>query len=108
MTLHLPVTPASVGGRPLGPVRARLGSHPRSISRWITRNLLLGLLIIVIVGAAPNSLMAASGTWNGTTDANWATPTNWGGLNVPGTGDTATFNNGGSGRTTLSLGILGV
>lgn len=46
---------------------------------------------------------AASDTWTGTTDATWATSTNWLGGTVPGTGDTATFN-AGSSFTTIDLG----
>ena len=51
-------------------------------------------------------LQAASATWNGTTDADWATLSNWAGgpVTVPGTGETATFNNAGNGNTTLNLG----
>jgi autotransporter-associated beta strand protein len=47
---------------------------------------------------------AASAIWNGTTDGTWATSSNWSTSPVPGTGDTATFNNLGSGFTTLNLG----
>jgi len=61
-------------------------------------------LTFSILTASP--LQAASSTWNGTTDANWATLSNWGGgpVTVPGTGETATFNNAANGRTTLDLG----
>jgi hypothetical protein len=55
---------------------------------------------------ATPSLHAANATWNGTTDANWATLDNWSGppASVPaGSADTATFNNGGNGNTTISL-----
>ncbi|MFA5336914.1 MAG: hypothetical protein WC330_01115, partial [Candidatus Omnitrophota bacterium] len=38
---------------------------------------------------------AADAVWNGTTDAVWATGTNWSATPVPGTGNTATFNNAG-------------
>jgi len=47
---------------------------------------------------------AASDTWAGTTDATWATATNWAGSNVPGSGDTATFNGAGNSNTTINLG----
>jgi autotransporter-associated beta strand protein len=46
---------------------------------------------------------AASDAWTGVTDATWATPTNWLGSSVPGTGDTATFN-AASSNTTIDLG----
>lgn len=47
---------------------------------------------------------AADGTWNGTTDGVWATDTNWSATPVPGTGDTATFDNAGNANTTIDLG----
>ena len=47
---------------------------------------------------------ATSDTWVGTTDTTWATTTNWAGGNVPGTGDTATFNTAGNGNTWIDLG----
>jgi len=50
------------------------------------------------------ALRAASDTWAGTTDPTWATTTNWVGGNVPGAGDTATFNGAGNGNTTIDLG----
>ncbi len=47
---------------------------------------------------------AANGIWNGTAaDSLWATAGNWTG-GVPGPGDTAIFNGGGAGFTTLGLG----
>ena len=47
---------------------------------------------------------AGGGAWNGTSDTNWATTANWSSSPVPGTGNTATFNSGGNGKTTISLG----
>lgn len=49
---------------------------------------------------------ATSDFWDGSTDATWATSTNWltDPVGVPGTGDTATFSNGGNGNTTVNLG----
>src|SRR5947207_1789321 len=52
---------------------------------------------------------ADSATWNGGTpavDGTWANIANWttGIATVPGTGDTATFNNAGGGFTTIDLG----
>jgi autotransporter-associated beta strand protein len=55
------------------------------------------------VGSA-SSAFAASATWNGTTDATWATGTNWSATPVPGTGDTATFNNAGGAVDVINLG----
>lgn len=50
------------------------------------------------------SAFAVSATWNGTTDAVWATGTNWSATPVPGTGDTATFNNAGGAVDVINLG----
>jgi len=47
-------------------------------------------------------LRAAPATWNGTTDANWATTGNWSATPVPGINDTATFNNAGNGHAVIS------
>lgn len=60
---------------------------------------LVGLLFAVIPLAH-----GASATWNGTTDAIWATGTNWSATPVPGTGDTATFNNAGGVVDVIDLG----
>ena len=46
---------------------------------------------------------AASGTWNGTTNALWNLDSNWSAA-FPVTGNTATFNNAGNGNTTIDLG----
>jgi len=61
-------------------------------------------LTAVVVSFFAPSASAISDTWTGTTDTTWATSTNWLGGNVPGTGDTATFNNAGNGNTTIDLG----
>jgi len=73
---------------------------------WLPRKIggvsscaLSALAALVLAPAA----QAASDTWTGTTDATWATSTNWLGGTVPGTGDTATFN-AGSSFTTIDLG----
>lgn len=49
---------------------------------------------------------AASDTWDGSTDATWATGTNWlaDPAIVPGTLETATFNGAGNGNTVINLG----
>ncbi len=73
-----------------------------------TKKLMHGLLFVASLGfllAAPPRLWAASGTWYGTLDNVWSTTNNWNSTNtVPGTGNTATFNNAGNGQTTLDLG----
>ena len=61
------------------------------------------LLAIALLVLSIPSAFAASGTWNGTVDATWA-GANWSATPVPGTGDTATFNNAGNANTTLDLG----
>ncbi|MCX6879980.1 MAG: autotransporter-associated beta strand repeat-containing protein [Verrucomicrobia bacterium] len=52
---------------------------------------------------ATQSAYAASATWNGTSDAMWANATNWSASPVPGTGDTATFNNAGNSNVIIDL-----
>ena len=54
------------------------------------------------------SAQAASGTWNGTTDgawngANWSVSPAPGSTSVTNSADTATFNNAGNGRTTITI-----
>lgn len=68
----------------------------------LPRHALLPLLLAAMAWAA--NIQAASGTWNGTTDGVWATDGNWSATPVPGTGDTATFNNAGNGNKVLDLG----
>ncbi len=51
------------------------------------------------------SLHATSDAWTGASDATWANTLNWLGGNIPGTGDTATFN-AASANTTLTLGAI--
>jgi hypothetical protein len=62
------------------------------------------LTAAIAVSFVAPSASAISDTWTGTTDTTWATSTNWLGGNVPGTGDTATFNDAGNGNTTIDLG----
>ena len=64
----------------------------------------LGFIALAFAGISAPLAHAASDTWVGTMDATWATSTNWLGGSVPGTGDTATFNNAGNGNTTVDLG----
>jgi autotransporter-associated beta strand protein len=60
--------------------------------------------ILIVATFATASSFAASATWNGTTNATWATDTNWSATPAPGAADTATFNNAGNGNTTIDLG----
>ena len=62
---------------------------------------LANLHVIAFVLASAHHATADDAVWNGTTDAAWATPTNWSSdpNPVPGTGNTATFNNAGNGIT---------
>jgi uncharacterized repeat protein (TIGR03806 family) len=62
------------------------------------------LPVLAAIFAASVNLHAASATWNGTADSTWANIANWSASPVPGYTDTATFNNAGDGRTTISLG----
>ena len=54
--------------------------------------------------AAPSAI-AADGQWNGTIDSLWATAGDWSG-GIPGTGNTADFNNAGNGNTTVTIGNI--
>ena len=67
---------------------------------------LANLHIIAFVLASAHHATADDAVWNGTTDAAWATLTNWSSdpNPVPGTGNTATFNNAGNGITAIDLG----
>jgi len=66
------------------------------------RQFTFACILCLLAGAL--SSPAASGTWNGTSSGLWSLAGNWSASPVPGTGDTATFNNGGNGNTTLDLG----
>ena len=67
---------------------------------------LVGASLVLAAPAAAADWLphAADATWIGTTDATWATESNWSAAPVPGTGDIATFNNSGNGNTTIYLG----
>lgn len=67
---------------------------------------LANLHIIAFVLASDHQATADDAVWNGTTDADWATPTNWSSdpNPVPGTGNTATFNNAGGLDDVIDLG----
>jgi autotransporter-associated beta strand protein len=62
-------------------------------------NPFFGTLVVIAMTQAAH---AASATWNGTTDATWA-GANWSASPVPGTGDTATFNNAGGAVDVIDL-----
>lgn len=62
----------------------------------------IGAMVAAAILTAP--AWAVDATWNGTSSAVWATEANWSATPVPGTGDTATFNNTGNANTTLDLG----
>jgi len=83
---------------------AKLGRRVRrNAPDALLRGLAASMALLALFGFNPQALAAVE-TWNGTTDANWATGTDWSGSTAPGTGDTATFNNAGNGNTTISLG----
>ncbi|MEO5912613.1 MAG: autotransporter-associated beta strand repeat-containing protein [Luteolibacter sp.] len=66
--------------------------------------LLASSTALIVATFATSSAFAASATWNGTTNATWATDTNWSATPAPGSADTATFNNAGNANTTIDLG----
>ncbi|MFO7937528.1 MAG: hypothetical protein R6V06_07970 [Kiritimatiellia bacterium] len=49
------------------------------------------------------SLWAASGTWNGSQNAEWTNDANWSGSSYPSGGETATFDNAGNGNISISV-----
>jgi autotransporter-associated beta strand protein len=69
-----------------------------------TPNLMRLILLGVFLRVGMLLSHAASGTWTGATSTSWGTVGNWTASPVPGFPDTATFNNAGNGRTTISLG----
>jgi autotransporter-associated beta strand protein len=66
------------------------------------------LAIALAALLAAHSANATSATWSGATDATWATLTNWSANPVPGSDDTATFDNAGGTLDTIDLGVSGV
>jgi autotransporter-associated beta strand protein len=59
----------------------------------------------VLAFSAISPTHAASDSWDGSTDATWATATNWlTDVSAPGAGESATFNAAGNGNTTIDLG----
>ena len=75
----------------------RISTRPGS--GVMTLSFLIFVAVSMLLCAQPS--LAANATWNGTTDALWSTGTNWSATPVPGTGDTATFNNGGGNNTNI-------
>lgn len=63
-----------------------------------------GSIALAMLALSPAG-RATSDTWTGGADALWANTLNWLGGNIPGTGDTATFN-AASANTTLTLGNI--
>jgi autotransporter-associated beta strand protein len=64
---------------------------------------LLWLAAFAAAGVISNKSFAASGSWTGATDPNWADP-NWSASPPPGIADTARFNSSGGLYTTIDLG----
>lgn len=63
------------------------------------------LALAALAAGWAGTARGANATWYGTMNTVWATTNNWNSsLVVPGTGNTATFNNAGNGNTTLDLG----
>jgi hypothetical protein len=77
---------------------------PIRLVRFGSRRLALALATLL----AAHSANATSATWSGATDATWATLTNWSANPVPGSDDTATFDNAGGTLDTIDLGVSGV
>ena len=71
-------------------------------SETLLRGVACALAVLGLVAVQP--ARASPAIWNGTTNALWATGTNWSTTPVPGTGDTATFNNAGGAVDTIDLG----
>ena len=64
------------------------------------------LVVATATLIAAHAAHATSATWNGNGNALWANTGNWNGppAAVPGSGETATFNNAGNGNTVIDLG----
>ena len=71
-----------------------------------TRTSLILCAVAVLALLAVQTAHAVDATWNGTVDTQWSDVNNWAGppASVPGTGNTATFNNAGNGNVILDLG----
>ncbi len=73
--------------------------NPPFVHRIVRACAISTLLIIQAPPAAP----AASAVWSGASNTLWSAPGNWSASPVPGSGDTATFNNAGGTLDTISL-----
>ena len=72
-------------------------------SRRMGRALLLAAgLAVAGTLALPQGARATTQTWNGTTNGDWNTATNWS-PGVPGAADTALFNNAGNSNTSITF-----
>ena len=82
------------------------GQESQTTMRNLRGSLGIAAVSVLVLAAVSCPALAVDATWNGTTDAFWATLGNWAGppASVPGTGNTATFNNAGNGNTTIDLG----
>lgn len=65
---------------------------------------ILSLSALTLIGS--HTARGVDATWNGTTNAAWATTTNWSASPVPGSGNTATFNNAGGVVDTITTGSI--
>ena len=85
-------------------------SKKTDLNAWerFMRNFKLSLVVTaamaVAVAAVATPSQAVNATWNGTDDGVWATTTNWSTSPVPGTGNTATFDNAGGAVDIINLG----
>lgn len=61
------------------------------------------LFLVSIFLSLATQAVAQSDTWSGSTSAIWTNSGNWVSGNLPGTGHTATFLDGGNGNTTIDL-----
>ncbi|MBU1808108.1 MAG: autotransporter domain-containing protein [Candidatus Omnitrophica bacterium] len=68
------------------------------------RKLFSVITVIAMVSSLSMPVFANDATWNGTTDALWASATNWSDAVWPVAGNTATFNNVGGADDTINLG----
>jgi len=60
-------------------------------------------LLVAIVSLSAGLAHAASGVWNGASDGYWTNSLNWSASPYPSSGETATFNNAGNGRTGIDV-----
>lgn len=68
-----------------------------------------GTLAVTLLSAPmTDRALAVDATWNGTTDGLWSTGSNWSATPVPGSGNTATFNNAGGGNVNVTTGAIGL